>query len=86
MNAGYKLQVLWRWNGKPVRIRITRLPDGWCITWQRWFRIRGGGRHNPPCLGHWDHWRSYSMTGELRDVIRQYRDYAADWRGRGDFS
>lgn len=73
MNAGRRLQQHWRWNGRPLRVRIYRimgLGGAWCINWDRW-HPRGG----------WTHWRSYGGSGELRDVIARYRDYADEWRG-----
>lgn len=70
-NAGARLQRDWRWNGRPLRVRVEVVaPDSWRITWQR-----AHGRE-------WRAWRSYVGTGALRDVIRVYRDYADEWRGR----
>lgn len=82
MNAGIRLQKFWRWNGKPLRVKITRMTfndgaTGFRIEWQRWFpRGRRAG---------WQYWRSYTGAGSLRDIIERYRDYADDWRGHGDF-
>ena len=76
MNAGRKLQRDWRWNGKPLRIRIERLHsvaigEWWRINWER------------QCpSGRVRVWRSYAGDGPLRDVISRYREYALEWRGR----
>ena len=74
MNAGTRLQALWRWNGRPLRIRITRIADGWEITWERWMP-RASSRK-------WRTWRSYVGNGPLSRVIASYRPYAEGWRGR----
>jgi hypothetical protein len=81
VNAGRRLQVLWRWNGRPLRVRITRADgtsEGWCITWQR-RRLRGD-----TCEWVWEHWRAYRGGGTLAEVIADYRGYAAGWRGLED--
>lgn len=70
-SAGRRLQQRWRWNGRPLRVRIRRMDSDWFkIEWERW-HPRGG----------WRVWRSYGGTGALRDVIARYRDYADEWRG-----
>lgn len=72
MNAGARLQLHWRWNGKPLRVQIRRRPrGGWSIAWLRDHPLHG-----------WREWRCYVGAGDLRDVIRAYRDYADYWRGR----
>lgn len=74
MNAGTRLQKLWRWNGRPLRVMIHHDDwdgkEGWAISWERW-HPRGG----------WTTWRSYGGTGSLREVIARYRGYASEWRG-----
>lgn len=78
MNAGTRLQTEWRWNGRPLRIRIQHTVfdenSYWHIDWSRWY----------PKARAWRIWRSYRGRGELRDVIVDYREYAAGWRGLED--
>lgn len=71
MNAGIRLQRDWRWNGRPLRVRVTEVLGGWKISWERW-----------DTRGLWREWRAYVSGPELDLVIRQYREYAAGWRGR----
>ncbi len=72
MSAGTRLQTQWRWNGKPLRVRITKADDNtWEICWFRWHDYRKD----------WIRWRCYLGSGGLWAVIFRYRDYAASWRG-----
>jgi len=71
MNAGMKLQRDWRWNGKPLRVRIRRRDGMWRISWERWF----------PRQGVWNEWRTFVGSGVLKDVLRGYRFEADCWRG-----
>jgi hypothetical protein len=84
MNAGIALQAKWRWNGRPLRIRIVRKTetlgydrtpvDVWRVTWQRYF----------PRDKTWREWRSYVGFRSLREAIYGYREYANYWRGLDD--
>ena len=78
-NPGRDLQEKWRWNGKPLRVRVRVFPtqDGFFIGWYRWFPKNAPGQR-------WIEWRAYRGVGTLSEVVDCYRDYAADWRGRGD--
>lgn len=71
IREGINLRVNWRWNGRPLRVRIKRItPHVWEITWFRWGRNHG-----------WARWRSFRGSGTLSRVIKQYRIQAEDWRG-----
>jgi hypothetical protein len=71
VSPGHRLQAFWRWNGRPVRVRLRSVDGGWEVTWERWF----------PRPREWRRWRVYIGGGSLREVIARYRDYAAGWRG-----
>lgn len=71
-NAGVRLTRDWRWNGKPLRVRIKKIDAGYTVEWQRWFRTG------------WRVWRSYVGTGSLHAVLMGYRVYAHYWR-TGDY-
>lgn len=76
-NPGRDLQAKWRWNGRPVRIRIVRNDVSYSIQWERYMpRAATGNR--------WQLWRSFRGVGDLWDVIDRYRDCADEWRGLGD--
>lgn len=83
--ASARLQRDWRWNGRPLRVKITIAEDGRIkIAWLRWFDRRqdvdGRGR------GEWREWRAYCGPGPLRAVIEDYSDAACEWRGRSSFA
>ena len=79
MNAGRALQVCWRWNWRPLRVRIERLfhpklGKGYTIRWQRWF----------PRANEWRNYRAYTGFDPLSRVVVNYRNCAAGWRGLED--
>lgn len=77
-NPGIELQSKWRWNGRPVCVKIARNGDAVRIEWLRWFPHDNNGS------GGWRGWRAYVGYGRVWDVIRNYRSYAAEWRGLED--
>lgn len=77
-NAGHHLVVNWRWNWKPLRVRITREPNGYIrFAWLRWFKSHHKGRPS-----EWREWRAYvSPPGvPFREALARYRGYAHYWR------